>query len=93
MKFCQKEHKTVEEYMLRVHEAVAVVKRAYPDQVPNEGEGLRQDHFYYRLIPSLRDVHSASLWLTYLRENKQTQALTFSIISPRNWRHTINHIT
>ena len=26
---CQKEHKTVEEYMLRVHEAVAVVKHAH----------------------------------------------------------------
>ena len=45
----------MEEYMLRVHEAVAVVKHAYPDQVPNEGEGLRRDHFYYGLIPSLRD--------------------------------------
>ena len=37
----QKENKTVEEYMLRFHEAVAVVKRTYPDQVTNEGEGLR----------------------------------------------------
>ena len=53
---CQKEHETMGEYMLRVHEAVAVVKCTYPDQVPNEGEGLRQDHFHYRLIPSLRDV-------------------------------------
>ena len=32
---CQKENESVEEYMLRVHEAVAVVKCAYPDQVPN----------------------------------------------------------
>ena len=54
-KIRQKEHETVEEYMLRVHEAVAVVKHVYPDQVTNEGEGLRRDHFYYRLIPSLRD--------------------------------------
>ena len=38
---CKKEYKTVEEYMLRVHKAVAVVKCTYPDQVPNEGEGLR----------------------------------------------------
>ena len=38
---CQKESETVEEYMLRVHEVVVVVKHAYPDQVPNEGEGLR----------------------------------------------------
>ena len=55
---CQKEHEAVEEYMLRVHEAVGVVKHVYPDQVPNEGEGLRRDNFYYGLITSLRDVLS-----------------------------------
>ena len=48
----QKENEMVEEYMLRVHEAVAVVKCAYPDQVPNEGESLRRDCFYYRLPPA-----------------------------------------
>ena len=58
---CQKENESVEEYMLRVHEAVAVVKRAYPDQVPNEGEGLRRDRFYYGLTPSLRDVLSFTM--------------------------------
>ena len=57
----QKENETVEEYMLRVHEAVAVVKRAYPDQVPNEGEGLRRDRFYYGLTPSLRDALSFAM--------------------------------
>ena len=35
---CQKDSESVEEYMLQVHEAVAVVRRACPDQVPNEGE-------------------------------------------------------
>ena len=57
----QKENETVEEYMLRVHEAVAVVKRAYPHQVPNEGEGLRRDRFYYGLTPSLRDALSFAM--------------------------------
>ena len=57
----QKEHEMVEEYMLRVHEAVAVVKCTYPDQVPNEGEDLRRDHFYYELIPSLRDALSFAM--------------------------------
>ena len=57
----QKENEAVEEYMLRVHEAVAVVKRAYPDQVPNEGEGLRRDRFYYGLTPCLRDVLSFTM--------------------------------
>ena len=60
-KICQKENETVEEYMLRVHEAVAVVKCAYPDQVLNEGEGLRRDRFYYGLTPSLRDVLSFAM--------------------------------
>ena len=58
---CQKENETVEEYMLRVHEAVAVVKHTYPDQVPNEGEGLRRDRFYYGLSPSLRDAQSFAM--------------------------------
>ena len=40
-KIHQKDNENVEEYMLRVHEAVAVVKHTYPDQVPNEVEGLR----------------------------------------------------
>ena len=47
--------------MLRLHEAVAVVKCAYPDQVPNEGEGLRRDRFYYGLTPSLRDALSFAM--------------------------------
>ena len=47
--------------MLRVHEAVKVVKQAYPDQVPNEGEGLRRDCFYYGLTPSLRDALSFTM--------------------------------
>ena len=55
--------------MLRVHEAVAVVRRAYPDQVSNEEEGLRRDHFYYRLTPSLRDV--LSFTMADLPERKQ----------------------
>ena len=55
---CQKKNEFMEEYMLRVHEAVAVVKCTYPDQVPNEGETLRRDHFYYGLLPSLRDALS-----------------------------------
>ena len=68
----QKEHETVEEYMLRVPEAVAVVKQAYPDQVPNEGEGLRRDCFYYSLIPSLRDVLSFAMANLPEREQADT---------------------
>ena len=58
---CQKENETVEEYMLRVHEAVTVVKHAYPNQVPNKGVGLRRDHFNYGLTPSHRDALSFAM--------------------------------
>ena len=71
-KIHQKEHETVEEYMLRVHEAVAVVKCAYPEQMPNEGEGLRRDHFYYGLIPSLRDMLSFAMANLPEREQADT---------------------
>ena len=71
-KICQKDSKTVEEYMLRVHEAVVVVKCAYPDQVPNEGEGLKQDPFYYGLIPSLRDALSFAMADLPEREQEDT---------------------
>ena len=65
----QRENETVKEYMVRVHGAVTVVKCAYPDQVPNEGEGLRRDCFYYGLTPSLRDVLSFAM--ADLPERKQ----------------------
>ena len=58
--------------MLRVHEAVAVVKCTYPDQVPNEGEGMRRDWFYYGLIPSLRDMLSFTMADLPQREQADT---------------------
>ena len=38
-----------------------VLRHSYPDQVPNKGESLRQDGFYYGLLPSLRDVLSFAM--------------------------------
>ena len=58
--------------MLRVHEAVAVVKCAYPDQVHNEGEGPRRDNFYYGLIPSLRGTLSFAMAKLPDREQADT---------------------
>ena len=47
--------------MLRVYEVVALVRHSYPDQVPNDGETLRQDCFYYGLLHSLRDALSFAM--------------------------------
>ena len=33
----QRDDKTVEEYMLRIHEVVAVIRRAYPECLPDRG--------------------------------------------------------
>ena len=91
---CQKENETVEEYMLRVHEAVAVVKRAYPDQVPNEGEGLRRDHFYYGLTPSLRDALSFAMADLPEREQVDTSFDTlYHLAKKLEVRHQLHHTT
>ena len=71
-KIRQKENESVEEYMLRVHEAVTVVKHAYSDQIPNEGEGLRRDRFYYGLTPSVRDALSFAMADLQEREQADT---------------------
>ena len=44
----------------------------YPDQVPNKGEGLRRDCFYYGLTPSLRDVLSFAMANLPEREQADT---------------------
>ena len=87
MKFVRKRAR-LEEYMLIVHEAVVVVKCTYLDQVPNEGEGLWQDCFYYGLIPSLRDVLSFAIADLPKREQADTSFDT--TIWPRNWKHATN---
>ena len=59
---CQKEHESMEEYMLRVHQGSSGSDTcAYP--VPGaklKGKSMRREQFYYGLIPSLRDMHSVS---------------------------------
>ena len=91
---CQKENETVKEYMLRVHEAVAVVKHAYPDQVPNEGEGLRRDHFYYRLTPSLRDALSFAMADLLEREQADTSFdMLYHLAKKLEARHQLRGMT
>ena len=57
----QKDDKMVEEYMLHIHEAVAVICRAYPDRLPDTGQDLKKDHFYHRLRPYLHDALSFAM--------------------------------
>ena len=90
----QKENESVEEYMLRVHKAVAVVKRTYPDQVPNEEEGLRRDRFYYGLTPSLRDALSFAMADLPEREQADTSFDTlYHLAKKLEARHQPHNVT
>ena len=58
---CQKEGKTVEEYMLWIHGAMAVIHQAYPDRIADQGKNLTRDRFYNGLLPSLWDALSFAM--------------------------------
>ena len=80
--------------MLRVHEALTVVKHAYPDQVPNEGEGLRRDRFYYGLTPSLRDALSFAMADLPEREQADTSFDTlYHLAKKLEARHHPRNVT
>ena len=57
----QRDDEMVEEYMLCIHKAVAVICRAYPDHLPDRGQDLKKDHFYHGLCPYLHDALSFTM--------------------------------
>ena len=65
----QKEDETVEEYMLCIHDALAVICHVYPKHLPDQGRDLKKDHFYHGLHPYLH--HALSFAMAELPERKQ----------------------
>ena len=59
-----RDDKMVEEYMLHIHEAVAVICRAY-----HRGQDLKKDRFYHGMHPYLHDALSFAM--TELPEREQ----------------------
>ena len=57
----QKEDKTIEEYMLHIHDAVTVIHHAYPEHLPDQGRDLKKDCFYHGLCPYLHDTLSFAM--------------------------------
>ena len=57
----QKEDKTVEEYMLCIHDTVVVIHHLYPECLPDRGRDLKKDHFYHGLCPYLHDALSFTM--------------------------------
>ena len=57
----QKEDETMEEYMLRIHDTVTVIHRAYLECLPDWGRDLKKDRFYHGLCPYLHDALSFTM--------------------------------
>ena len=57
----QRDDETVEEYMLHIHEVVAVICQAYLDRLPDRGRDLKKDHFYHGLVPYHHDALSFAM--------------------------------
>ena len=57
----QRDDEMVEEYVLHIHEAVAVIHRAYLDCLLDRGWDLKKDCFYHRLCPYLYDALSFAM--------------------------------
>ena len=57
----QQEDETVEEYMLCIHNAIAVIRCAYLKRLPDWGRDLKKDCFYHGLHPYLHGALSFTM--------------------------------
>ena len=62
----------MEEYMLKIHEAVAVICHMHPDCISDQGKNLRQDRYYHGLLSSLHDALSFAMMDLPEREQANT---------------------
>ena len=79
----QKDSKTVEEYMLCIHEAIAVIRCSYPDQIPDQGKNLMRDSFYHGLVPSLCNTLSFTMAELLEQEQANTSFDTLYILAKK----------
>ena len=57
----QQKDKTVEEYMLHIHNAITAIHRTYLECLPEQGRDLKKDRFYHGLRPYLHDTLSFAM--------------------------------
>ena len=81
----QKETENVEEYMLRIHEAVAILHRVHPEHISDQGKNLRQDQFYHGLLPHLHNTLGFAMADLPEREQADTSFDTLYMLA-RRWR-------
>ena len=69
----QVEKETVEEYMLCIHEAVVVIRRAHLERLTYQDKNFLRDCFYNSLLPSLHEA--LGFTVADLLEREQTHTL------------------
>ena len=57
----QRDDEMVEEYMLCIHKAIAMIHRVYSECLPDRGQDLKKDRFYHGLHPYLHDALSFAM--------------------------------
>ena len=80
----QNEDKTVEEYMLHIHDAVTVICCAYLERLPDHGRDLKKDHFYHGLCPYLHDALSFAM--AELPKREQAHPMFDTLYTLGSWR-------
>ena len=80
MRSSRKKDETVEEYMLQIHDAVVVIHCAYPESLPDQGRGLKKNHFYHDLCPYLHDA--LSFMMAELPKRKQAHPMFDTLYTP-----------
>ena len=81
----QRDDEMVEEYMLRIHEAVAVICRAYLDHLPDRGRDLKKDCSIMDYAPTSM-MPSALPWQSCPRGSRPTPHLTLYTCLLRGWK-------
>ena len=90
-KIRQMEKETVEEYMLRIHEAVVVIWHAYPERLTNQDKNFLHNCFYNGLLPSLCEALGFAVADLPEREQSRTTFDTLYTLARKMEVHQSNH--
>ena len=90
-KICQMEKETMEEYMLCIHEAVAVIQCAYLERLTSQDKNFLCDRFYNSLLPSLHEALGFAVANLPKREQTRTVFDTLYTLARKMEAHQSNH--
>ena len=86
----QVEKETVEEYMLCIHEAVAVIQHVHLERLTNQDKNFLHDCFYNGLLPSLREALGYTVADLLEREQTRTTFDTLYTLARKMEAHQSN---